>query len=138
MAPKLYLDTNILFDFFFDREPFSESAAQLFELCGEGKIAFYLSSLSIANLAYHSQRVKKNPVPIIEVLLKIATVVNLQKNHFVSVNHSKFADYEDGLQYFSALEIRNIEAIITRDKKDFKLSSIPVFTPAEFIDYFAQ
>lgn len=83
MAPKLFLDTNILFDFFFDREPFSESAARLFELCGEGRVVFYLSTLSIANLAYHSQRVKKNPIPIVEALLKAAKIVDLNKNHFV-------------------------------------------------------
>src|SRR6187402_89630 len=105
MAPKLFLDTNVLFNFFFEREPFSENAARLFELCGEGKVVFYLSSLSIANLAYHSQRVKKDPIPIVEALLKVATVIDLNKNHFVSVNHSKFTDYEDGLQYFSALEV---------------------------------
>lgn len=138
MAPKLFLDTNILFDFFFDREPFSESAARLFELCGEGKVVFYLSTLSIANLVYHSQRVKKNPIPIVEALLKAATIVDLNKNHFVSVNHSKFADYEDGLQYFSALEVSNIESIITRDKKDFKHSSIPLMTAAEFIASFIK
>ena len=138
MVPKLFLDTNILLDFFFDRAPFSEGAAMLFELRDNQKIDFFLSTLSLANLAYHCQRVKKNPVPIIDVLIKVATIVELDENHFISVNHSKFMDYEDGLQYFSALEIRNIEAIITRNKKDFKLSTIPIFTPEEFMDTLTQ
>ena len=130
------MDTNILFDFFFERDPFSASAIRLFEMCDEGKVDFYLSSLSIANLAYHCQRVKKNPVPIIEVLLKKTTIVDLNKSHFVSVNHSRFNDYEDGLQYFAAVEIRNVQAIISRNKKDFKHSTIPIITPIEYLDSF--
>lgn len=44
---------------------------------------------------------------------------------------SKFVDYEDALQYYSALR-ENVEAIITRNTKDFANSSLPVFTPDEF------
>ena len=42
-------------------------------------------------------------------------------------------DYEDGLQYLCAMNSKS-DIIITRNKKDFKLSNIPVYTPQEFLD----
>jgi hypothetical protein len=50
---------------------------------------------------------------------------------------SKFTDFEDALQYFSAVNSNKIDAIITRNIKDFKKSALPVFTPNEFLATFA-
>lgn len=41
-------------------------------------------------------------------------------------------DFEDAIQYETAVEGK-CECIITRNKKDFYFSQIPVFTPEEFI-----
>ncbi len=46
---------------------------------------------------------------------------------------SDFQDFEDAMQYHSALRA-NADIIITRNKKDFSASKIPVFTPQEFLD----
>jgi len=45
---------------------------------------------------------------------------------------SQFADFEDALQYYSALTAK-AEAIITRNKKDFANSKIPVMTAGEYL-----
>jgi len=42
---------------------------------------------------------------------------------------SNFQDFEDAIQYFSALQIGNINIITTRDLKDFKKSELPVLSP---------
>ena len=47
---------------------------------------------------------------------------------------SKFKDFEDAMQYFSAKH-EDIDYIITRNKKDFTASDIPVLKPQEFVDY---
>ena len=44
-----------------------------------------------------------------------------------------FSDYEDSLQYFSALR-HECDVIITRNVKDFTESVIPVLTPDEFLN----
>ncbi len=44
-----------------------------------------------------------------------------------------FADFEDGLQYFTAIE-NGQELIITRNLKDFKNSKLPAMTAKQFID----
>jgi len=44
--------------------------------------------------------------------------------------NSSFRDFEDSLQYFSAID-SDCEIIITRNGKDFKKSMIPVMTADE-------
>jgi hypothetical protein len=43
----------------------------------------------------------------------------------------EFKDFEDSIQYNCAKCVTKIECIVTRDTKDFKLSSIPTMTPKE-------
>jgi hypothetical protein len=44
-----------------------------------------------------------------------------------------FKDYEDAIQYYSALSIPNLDFIVTRNTKDIKKSSLPVLTSTEAI-----
>jgi len=48
---------------------------------------------------------------------------------------SPFKDFEDAMQYFSALS-EGCDVIITRNKKDFAESKIQVLEPQEFLDSF--
>jgi len=50
----------------------------------------------------------------------------------LALSDTNFTDFEDGLQYYSAIE-NEIDVIITRNKKDFKNSKIPVLTAKEFL-----
>ena len=46
--------------------------------------------------------------------------------------NSDFRDFEDAIQYFTAIE-NKLEIIITRNLKDFKLSKIPVMTANDYL-----
>ena len=46
---------------------------------------------------------------------------------------SAFDDYEDALQYYSALN-KKVDVIVTRNKKDFAHSKLPVLSPDEFLN----
>ncbi len=50
----------------------------------------------------------------------------------LALSDNDFPDFEDGLQYYSAME-NQIDIIITRNKKDFKNSKIPILTAKEFL-----
>jgi hypothetical protein len=50
----------------------------------------------------------------------------------LALSDDEFPDFEFGLQYYSAIE-NGIDNIITRNKKDFKNSQIPVMTAKKFI-----
>ena len=44
-----------------------------------------------------------------------------------------FPDFEDALQYFAAVALPAIDAIITRDPKGFRAGALPVLAPAEAV-----
>ena len=44
---------------------------------------------------------------------------SLHKATELALNETNFSDFEDGLQFYSAIE-HQIDIIITRNKKDFK------------------
>lgn len=45
---------------------------------------------------------------------------------------SQFKDFEDALQYYTALKAK-ADIIITRNDKDFKASKLPVMSPSEYL-----
>jgi hypothetical protein len=50
----------------------------------------------------------------------------------LALNDKAFNDFEDGLQYYTALE-GNQDIVITRDLKGFKNAKIPVMTAEEYL-----
>ena len=50
----------------------------------------------------------------------------------LALNDNNFKDFEDGLQYYTAIENEQ-DVIITRDLKGFKESKIPVMTADEYL-----
>lgn len=124
------LDTNIIIDLLAKREPFDQDARMLFSYADKEKVILYTSALSIANLSYVLLR-KKKPEEAKQILRKLELLVGILsldgKIINLTLNDNEFNDFEDGLQYYSALE-NNIEIIVTRNLKDFKNSKIPVMT----------
>ena len=70
---------------------------------------------------------------------RISLIVNIlpldDKIVGVALNDDSFNDFEDGLQYFTAIE-NNQDIIITRNLKDFKASKLPVMTAKQFLETF--
>lgn len=127
---RVLLDTNIIIDLLAKREPFDQDARMLFSFADKEKVILYTSALSIANLSYVLLR-KRKPEETKQILRKLKLLVGIlsldEKIINLALNDNEFNDFEDGLQYYSALE-NNIEIIVTRNLKDFKNSRIPVMT----------
>ncbi len=132
---KLLLDTNIVIDLLAQREPFYNDAAKIFSLADKKKIKISVSALTFANTNYILQK-SNNIQSTREILRKLKVIVNVislnDKVIELALNDSGFGDFEDGLQYYSALE-NNLDIIVTRNQKKFKASKIPVMNAAEFI-----
>ena len=135
---KLFIDTNIILDLLSRREPFYDESADLFSLADQKIIELNISSLTIANTSYtlHRQLESKKTK---EILRKLRLIVNIlpldDKIIGVALNDGSFTDFEDGLQYFTAIE-NNLDFIITRNLKDFKASKLPVMTARQFLKTF--
>lgn len=135
MRSKVFVDSDVVIDFFTDREPFANPASKIFELNEIGCIQIYLSAVSLNNIYFivRKQLGHKNTIPIIEELVEIAEIVGTSKKEIVQALKNDFKDFEDSIQYSSALTIKGIEAIITRNTKHFVNSSIAIFTSENYL-----
>lgn len=133
---KIFIDTNIVIDLLSRRDPFFEEAASLFSLADKKQIELSVSSLTIANTSYALLR-QINSKETKSVLRKLRLIVKIlpldDKVIGLALNDDTFADFEDGLQYFTAIE-NNQDIIITRNLKDFKNSKMPVITARQFFE----
>lgn len=132
---SLLIDTNIIIDLLAKRDEFYSEAAQLFSLADRKEVQLKISSLSFANTNYILTRLK-SPKEAREILRKfkvLVEILNLDDRIIeLAISDDKFPDFEDGLQYYSALE-NSVDVFITRNKKDFKKSKIPVLTAREYL-----
>ncbi len=135
---KLFIDTNIIIDLLSRREPFYDDSADLFSLADKKIIELSISSLTIANTSYILLR-QTDTRKTKEILRKLRLIVNIlpldDKIIGVALNDDSFNDFEDGLQYFTAIE-NNQDIVITRNLKDFKASKLPVMTARQFLETF--
>jgi predicted nucleic acid-binding protein len=132
---SLFLDTNIVIDLLAKREPFYRWAAQLFSLADKLKLQLCVSALTFANTNYIllKERKPEEAKLILRRLKLLVKVISLDDKIIgLSLNDSDFKDYEDALQYYSALENGN-DMIITRNLKDFQKSKIPVLTAEQYL-----
>ena len=128
-----FLDTNIVIDVLTDRKPFSDFGQQLFDLSLKEKIKLSISSLSYTTIYYYIRKSSgshKNAITILKELEAIISPSDVSKEMINQAIHSDFNDFEDAVQYFTALSVK-CDAIITRNPKDFKKSSILILSPEE-------
>lgn len=131
---KLFVDTNIVIDLLSGRKEFYEASQDLFTYAIDNQIVLIVSSLTFANTHY----ILKDQLKISKVrssLRKFKTLVEVapfDDKILELALEEEFKDFEDGIQYYIAIE-NSCEAIITRNKKDFKNSSIPIFNASEFM-----
>lgn len=133
---KAFLDTNIVLDLLLRRQPFYGDAMKLFSLADLGVIQLQVSSLTILNAHYILTKIIGNDAAKTEVRRFSILVLQLPLNDKIielALNDSKFGDFEDGVQYYTAIESK-ADVIITRDLKDFGSSKIPVMTAQDFLN----
>ncbi|MDP3441685.1 MAG: PIN domain-containing protein [Ignavibacteria bacterium] len=133
---KVFIDTNIVIDLLSRREPFYEEAAHLFSLADKKIIDLSISTLTVANTSYTLLR-QTNSTSAKEILRKLRLIIKIlpldDKIIGLALNDNSFDDFEDGLQYFTAIE-NSQDLIITRNLKDFKKSALPVMTARQFLE----
>ncbi|MFT7345060.1 MAG: putative nucleic acid-binding protein [Lentimonas sp.] len=132
---RLLIDTNIVIDLLAKREEFYSEAATLFSLADKGELTLFVSALTFANTNYILTKLlsEKESRAILRKFKVLVETLSLDdKVTELALSDNNFPDFEDGLQYYSAIE-NNIDIIISRNKKDFKNSKLPVMTGFEFL-----
>ncbi|MBQ7279629.1 MAG: PIN domain-containing protein [Bacteroidales bacterium] len=131
---KVFLDTNVLLDYVCERQPFHADIKQVLILHEHNKIQCLVSALTIVNCAYIMRKMyKKDEVlRVIRWLCDKFVISNIDRLSIENAARKDYCDFEDAVQYFSALP-NNPDVILTRDKQGFSDLGIIVMTPAEFV-----
>ena len=128
---KLLLDSNIVIDYLVCRKPFCESARKLMMLGYVHEFDLHLGTSQIGDIYYvmtHADA-RLSHVEAIDRLRRLRAfmeVCSLDSAGFDRALDSGWPDFDDACVYQVARSIR-ADAIITRNQKDFAMSSIKVF-----------
>lgn len=131
---QLFVDTNIVLDLLAQRTEFFKEAQELFTRADLNKVELTISALTFANTHYIlSKHLKLEETRKILNKFKVLVSVAPVDDKIIELAlASDFKDFEDAIQYYSALESK-AQIIITRNKKDFKHAKIPIMTAKEYI-----
>jgi len=129
---KILLDTNTVLDVLMDRMPFSDSAVELFSKVEDGTIIGYLCGTTISTVYYLASGTVGTARAREEVrkLLAIFEVASVNRPLLESALAAEFNDFEDAVIHEAACRVA-ADAIVTRNRKDFRKSRIAVYSPEE-------
>ena len=131
---NIFVDSDVILDFFFDRKPFSQYASFVFSQCEMGVVNGYVTPVIISNVYYLLRKISSHDRVIkkLNQLLTITEVLIIDKRVILNAMNSEFKDFEDALQNFACEHSRDIDYIITRNVSDYKKSEISILTPENF------
>jgi predicted nucleic acid-binding protein len=132
---KIFLDANVLISVLNKEYPVYSYSSRILSLADNSKFRLFTSPTCLAIAFYFSEkksgtRAAKNKMQLLVSKVDIApmdksTVINVFKNSAIN-------DFEDGLQYYSALNAK-CSCIVTEDLKDFYFSTVEVLNSKDFL-----
>jgi predicted nucleic acid-binding protein len=133
---KVFVDANILVSVINKEHPFFGYTARIMSLAGDGKTHIYTTPICLAIAFYFAEKKyrsasAKQRLQVLSQHLEIAAAnENAVRSAFAD---PAVQDFEDGLEYYSALEA-GCHCIITEDKSDYHFSKIQVLSAMEFYE----
>ena len=130
---KYLIDTCVIVDYLNKREPFNHAAKEIFRLVATGKIECYISSNTVTDIYYIAKKHNHDDVRTrkgISGILRLFNVIDLNGMDCAKALESSVYDYEDAVLVETAIR-HGIDAIITRNIKDFVNSPIKTILPSE-------
>lgn len=133
---RVLLDNDVVLDFILTRQPFFAEADEIFVRLQNKEFKAYISAITPINAFYTMRKVKGKDVAFkaVEGLLKLVEVCRTNKSVLQNAFTLNFTDFEDAVQCASALA-ENLDAIVTRNTKDYKNSSVKIYSPGEFLQF---
>ena len=131
---RVLLDNDVVLDFILKRPPFNVEAKAVFDYAGRGEITIYISTITPINAFYTTRKEQGKDIAFkaVEGLLKLVEVCRTDKSVLQNAFTLGFSDFEDAVQCASAIS-ENLDAIVTRNTKDYKSSTVEIYSPTEFL-----
>lgn len=132
---KIFLDANVIISVLNREYPLFPISSRVLSLADRDGIALYTSPICLAIAFYFSE--KKSGADLAKLKIKMLSKKILMSSVNQEVVNQTFAnrqvqDFEDGLEYYSALE-SSCQVIVTEDVNGFYYSKIPVLGCEDFL-----
>jgi len=131
---KIFLDANILISVLNKEYPLFTTTSRILSLADKNRFSLYTSPVCLAIAFYFAEKKFKsvNAKSKIQLLCEHIHITSVNDNDVLKTLHSPaINDFEDGLEYFSAIESK-CTCIITEDINDFYFSKIEVLNSEDF------
>ncbi len=131
---RVILDTNVILDVLLARRPFVEPATRVFSLAEQSQIEGYLCATTITTVDYLLTRslVAKEARQATWRLLELFEIAIVNRPVIEEALRSRVTDFEDAV-IDQAGRLAAVEAVVTRNVRDFRHASLRVFDPVEFL-----
>jgi predicted nucleic acid-binding protein len=136
---KVFLDTNIILDFYDSDRGHYMPTAVIFDLAVKGKIQLVVCAQSFITAFYILRKVydKTTLYKSMRSLFKLCQVSAVDSLIIEKALSREGFDFEDTVQYFSSMAI-DADIILTRDSKGFNEFDIRHITAEEFLNEFLR
>ena len=132
---RVFIDANILVAVLNKEYPLFSNSARILSLNGKKNFQLFTSPLCLAIAFYFSskksgaQKAKRK----IDMLIQNIGVTTIDESAVLNAVHNKkIHDFEDGLEYYSAIN-HSCDYIITEDINDFYFTEIEVVNSEKFL-----
>ncbi len=131
---KIFVDTDVILDLLGNRIPHFHFSAVLFTFAEMKKLELYTSPLILANTFYvlRKQLGNDEAKKALRKLRILLHIIDSSESVVDKALNSDFSDFEDAIQYYTALEY-GISVILTRNLRDYKNASVIIQTPEAFL-----
>ena len=131
---KVLFDTNVIMDLLLARTPHDIYAKDLFGHVEKEQIQGFLCATTVTTIHYLATK-KMGTQPAVESIRSLLTffdVATVNRAVIEAALATNFKDFEDAVLHESA-RLRQVDAIVTRNTKDFTQASLRIFTPIELV-----
>lgn len=131
---RVLVDTNVVLDVLLERRPFSEAAAQVFALVEESRIEGFLCATTLTTIddLLGQALAPAKAREALQRLLSLFEIAPVNRPVLELALRSGIADFEDAVLE-QAGRLVAVDAITTRNVRNFGKSTVTVFDPLELI-----
>src|SRR5258706_13440606 len=125
---RVLLNTDVILDFILERDPYVEAAAELLHFNARERYQGFVSSITPINVFYIGRKsvgAAKARQGIADLLAALEVCPVTHSTLSAALN-LPFTDYENAVQHSTATA-NGMDAIITRNVKDYTNALLPVF-----------
>ena len=133
---RLFLDTNILIDFYAQRAPFTSLVCKLIAMEMFGDAELWVSAKSFTDIFYVMSKHKESHLiqEAFRESFRWLQICSIDTQDIAEATKRQWHDFEDCLVALGAEKVK-ADYLITRDKTGFAHSVVKVLSPQEFLDY---